>query len=117
MPDTADERGLSDPFNIRTAIPASASYLADLKLRFGNLGLAAAAYNAGPKRVDRWLADTASLPQETQEYVLWISGASAESWTAPMPNLKPQPVQTRSEGDEFCAQMRAVGGGCIVLKT
>src|SRR5882724_9509279 len=50
MPGTAEERGLEDPFDTATAIPASAHFLAELSQRFGNLGLAAAAYNAGPER-------------------------------------------------------------------
>ena len=47
MPGTAALRGLADPFDTATAIDASAHYLADLTAEFGNLGLAAAAYNAG----------------------------------------------------------------------
>jgi hypothetical protein len=80
MPGTAAERGLDDPFDTTTAIPASARYLAELKQQFGNLGLAAAAYNAGPDRVSNWLADTGSLPLETQDYVLSITGMAAEDW-------------------------------------
>src|SRR5690606_34078460 len=51
MPTTAAERGLADPFDPEQAIPASARYLRELHDRLGNLGLAAAAYNAGPDRV------------------------------------------------------------------
>jgi hypothetical protein len=51
-----------------------------LRLQFGNLGLAAAAYNAGPKRVLDWLAKKRKLPQETQNYVLTITGRPAERW-------------------------------------
>ena len=65
MPGTAAERGLADPFDARAAIPASASYLSDLSQRFGNLGLAAAAYNAGPDRVSDWLAEDGTLPFES----------------------------------------------------
>lgn len=84
MPYTAEERGLLDPFDPITAIPASASLLADLSNRFGNLGLAAAAYNAGAQRVSNWLADTKTgLPLETQDYVLSITGVPAETWAAP----------------------------------
>ena len=56
MPGTAAERGLNDPFEPIQALGASTRYLADLLERFGNLGLAAAAYNAGPQRVSDWLA-------------------------------------------------------------
>src|ERR1700758_5849959 len=55
MPKTADQRGLANPFDPEEAIPKSASLLADLRRRFGNLGLAAAAYNAGPARIAKWL--------------------------------------------------------------
>ena len=81
MPGTAAERGLEDPFDWQTAIPASAHLLRDLKDRFGNLGLAAAAYNAGAQRVSDWLADSATLPFETLNYVLAITGLPAESWS------------------------------------
>src|SRR5215204_1949875 len=85
MPDTAAERGLLDPFDARMAIPASASFLSDLRSRFGNLGLAAAAYNAGPNRVADWLGDTAkrSLPWETQDFVQSITGIDADTWADP----------------------------------
>jgi soluble lytic murein transglycosylase-like protein len=53
MPGTAKERGLENPFDPTEAIPHSARLLADLKRMFGNLGLAAAAYNAGPYRPKR----------------------------------------------------------------
>src|SRR5258707_12521896 len=55
MPGTAKMRGLVNPFDIEQAIPASAKYLAEMKVGYGNLGLAAAAYNAGESRVSRWL--------------------------------------------------------------
>jgi soluble lytic murein transglycosylase-like protein len=90
MPKTADERGLANPFDPEEAIPKSADLLAGLKERFGNLGLAAAAYNAGPARVANWLAGHGNLPAETRDYVLiitrhpvedWIGGAAAETIT------------------------------------
>ena len=51
MPATAADRGLADPNDPEAAIPKAAELLANLKQRFGNLGLAAAAYNAGATRV------------------------------------------------------------------
>ncbi|MBS7540789.1 lytic transglycosylase domain-containing protein [Ancylobacter lacus] len=80
MPGTASERGLADPFDPESALPASARLLAELRARFGNLGLAAAAYNAGAARVERWLAGQGALPLETQAYVLFITGREAEAW-------------------------------------
>jgi hypothetical protein len=81
MPETAADRGLDNPFDPLQAIPASARLLRDLSQKFGNLGLAAAAYNAGPRRVEDWLASKAKLPQETQNYVKTITGWPAETWT------------------------------------
>ena len=48
MPATASWHGLADPFEPVEALRHSAAYLRELLNRFGNLGLAAAAYNAGP---------------------------------------------------------------------
>ena len=56
MPGTASERRLLDPFDPVQALPKSAEFLRELRGQFGNLGLAAAAYNAGPRRVQEWLA-------------------------------------------------------------
>lgn len=81
MPATARARGLDNPFDPASAIPASAALLADHLKEFGNLGLAAAAYNAGPGRVNRFLAGS-GLPQETRDYVRFITGRSAEQWGA-----------------------------------
>ncbi len=83
MPATARERGLADPFDPATALAASAGYLQDLKGRFGNLGLAAAAYNAGPDRVERWRSDRSFLPGETRNFVHTITGLTAEQWAEP----------------------------------
>ena len=80
MPGTASERRLLDPFDPVQALPKSAEFLNQLRSQFGNLGLAAAAYNAGPRRVQEWLAGTGSMPQETRHYVSSITGATVEEW-------------------------------------
>jgi hypothetical protein len=96
MPETATDRGLDNPFDPLQAIPASARLLRDLFLKFGNLGLAAAAYNAGPRRIQDWLANKGPLPQETQDYVRSITSRPAETWTTSQtgsPAVKlPQPA-------------------------
>ena len=82
MPETASDRGLDNPFDPVQAIRASARLLHDLYQKFGNLGLAAAAYNAGPSRVAEWLAKKKRpLPQETQDYVTAITGWPVEAWS------------------------------------
>ncbi len=80
MPGTAGERGLADPFDPEQAIPKAAEFLAELRQRFGNLGLAAAAYNVGPARVASWLSGTGDLPFETQNYVEIVTRLPVEDW-------------------------------------
>ena len=82
MPKTAAERGLLDPFDPVQALPKAAQFLRRLRAQFGNLGLAAAAYNAGSKRVQDWLGGRGALPDETQRYVQAITGHSAQDWAA-----------------------------------
>jgi hypothetical protein len=80
MPLTAAERLLRNPFDPAEALPKSAEFLRELAHQFGNLGLAAAAYNAGPARVRDWLLGRRTLPSETQEYVRIVTGRRAEEW-------------------------------------
>ena len=112
MPGTAAEQGLINPFDPIQAISASAKFLANLIARFGNIGLAAAAYNAGPQRVSDWLArqGSGSLPAETQHYVRKITGLTVEEWALPV-----------SKADEFgfpphaeCPQFRTAGSNTFV---
>jgi hypothetical protein len=87
MPKTAVETGLANPFDPMQAIPASARFLQRLRLQFGNLGFVAAAYNAGAHRVIEWLERRASLPRETRDYVVRVTGLSVEAWkTTPVDN-------------------------------
>lgn len=83
MPDTARERRLLDPFDPVQALPKAAEFLSELRNQFGNLGLAAAAYNAGPRRVHEWLVGSGSMPEETRNYVQAITGTSVEDWAKP----------------------------------
>ena len=80
MPGTASERRLLDPFDPVQALPKSAEFLSELRNQFGNLGLAAAAYNAGPRRVQEWLSGSGGMPQETRNYVAAITGTSVDDW-------------------------------------
>ncbi len=80
MPKTASSRGLLDPFEPIAALRESASYLRELRRTFGNLGLAAAAYNAGPGRLSQWLSGKVDLPAETAAYVRLVTGRSVSEW-------------------------------------
>jgi soluble lytic murein transglycosylase-like protein len=135
MPGTAVSMKLRDPFDAEEAIQASGRLVAVLRNRMGNLGLAAAAYNAGETRVRAWLAGRQSLPRETIDYVRRITGTSVEAWAgrplAPAASIGsvvalrvPEKPRTRSarkprEGRE-AALCRAVGGAthaCLVLRS
>jgi hypothetical protein len=89
MPGTASERRLLDPFDPVQALPKSAEFLNELRNQFGNLGLAAAAYNAGPHRVEEWLAGSGGMPQETRNYVVAITGSSVDEWATAGKSGKP----------------------------
>jgi len=80
MPQTAVEKGLDNPFDPLKAIPASARFLRELRMQFGNLGFVAAAYNAGARRVAEWLEHRGNLPRETRTYVVRVTGLSIEAW-------------------------------------
>jgi Transglycosylase SLT domain len=80
MPQTALEQGLHDPRDPASSIINAARLLVRFYQRFGNLGLAAAAYNAGPTRLTEWLHGSGILPAETHRYVRLVTGRSIERW-------------------------------------
>jgi hypothetical protein len=104
MPGTAAERQLFEPFNPVEALPKSGEFLAELRAEFGNLGLAAAAYNAGPQRVRDFLAGRGGLPEETRNYVRVITGRPVEDWVARAHQQDP----TGGEGGELPAVQNPV---------
>jgi Transglycosylase SLT domain len=103
MPGTARLRRLENPFDPLEAIAKSAQLLRDLHREFGNLGLAAAAYNAGSGRVRDWLAGRRTLPGETRAYVRLVTGRPLEEWA----KGQTTPVETSSLKDVPCNQLAA----------
>ena len=67
MPDTASDLGVTDPFDPVQNIFGGAKYLSDCMETFKNLGLALAAYNAGPGKVAK--LKRVPMIEETQQYV------------------------------------------------
>jgi hypothetical protein len=101
MPGTAAERNLLDPLNPVEALPKAAEFLKDLRDQFGNLGLAAAAYNAGPGRVKAWMTGASSMPAETRNYVWAITGNSVDEWA------KGGDVKAKTESGISCETLMA----------
>ncbi len=129
MPGTADLYWLDDPFNPAQAIRKAAWYLGQLRDRFGNIGLAAVAYNGGENRAARFVAQSTTLPYETVDYVESITGFSAHRWRdnpppagdlrlALDPDQPFRPACERMAGDrtlrEFTTQPPAMPWGVIV---
>jgi hypothetical protein len=103
MPGTAAMRGLINAFEPMQALRESASYLRELRTTFrGSLGLAAAAYNAGPGQVEAWLAGRSRLPGETVAYVFIVTGHNAEAWASKSP---PQLEGSAAPTGERCVEL------------
>lgn len=86
MPGTARLRGVRDSYDLLEALGKAASYLDELRGRFGNLGLAAAAYNAGENGLANFL-NSGSLPYETRSYVTAITAYTVEQWKDDPPDI------------------------------
>lgn len=114
MPATAKERGLSDPFDIELALPASAAFLKELHTGFGNWGLAAAAYNAGPARISGWLRKGGFLPLETEDYVLSITGNGVDHFSTGQ-ELKDQPLDSTLSFHQACRNLTIMPGRSVAM--
>lgn len=115
IPTTAAMRGLDDPFDIEQAIPASAAYLAELGKKYGNLGLAAAAYNAGEGRISRWLARGGFLPLETENYVLGILGEPAATFVDRTHTASVQPLDPNQPFSPACRALPVSGAATVAM--
>jgi hypothetical protein len=108
MPGTAGERRLLDPFDPVQALPKSAEFLGELRGQFGNLGLAAAAYNAGPRRVREWLDGKGYMPHETRAYVFAITGSSIDDWAAAAKTGKTPETPPQRQPTSDCRTLMAL---------
>ncbi len=104
MPRVARAYGLENPFDPLHSLSVSARFLRELLGQFGNIGLAAAAYNAGPRRVQDWMARRGKLPEETRNYVRNITGHPAERWA----RVNARTEDTRLPAHARCPDMPAI---------
>ncbi len=115
MPGTAKMRGLANSFDIGQAIPASARYLAEMRTGYGNLGLAAAAYNAGENRVSRWLKSGGFLPMETESYVLDIMGEPVDKFTDTTYGGTGQPLDPKASFEAACRRLPVIMSTTVAM--
>lgn len=104
MAGTAALRGLDDRRHALKALRSSARYLGALRGRFGNLGLAAAAYNAGEQRLSAFMG-SGGLPMETENYVFGITGHTAEEWKASVDGFKIPPLDDQRPFMDACVSL------------
>ncbi|MBM2574812.1 lytic transglycosylase domain-containing protein [Jannaschia sp. Os4] len=100
---TARLRGLKDQFNPAESVFRSAEYLGEMTRRYGNLGLAAAGYNGGERRVERFIARQGGFARETIDYVSIITGKTVQDWR----DGDPKPDMRLSDGP--------FGSACLAL--
>ncbi|WDR01171.1 lytic transglycosylase domain-containing protein [Devosia algicola] len=105
MPGTARIRQLKDPFDPAESLARSAQYLAELTDKFGNLGLAAAAYNAGENRISRAINAQGYIPAETRQYVAIITGQSIDYWLRDTPEPINFALHPTEKFDQSCIEM------------
>ncbi|MDQ0563518.1 hypothetical protein QO004_005327 [Rhizobium mesoamericanum] len=108
MPGTARLRGLRDSFDVLESLKESARYLDELREHFGNLGLAAAAYNAGEQGLADYL-DTGLLPFETRSYVLAITATTIEQWKNDPPGDAAQFLSPNKPFIDGCIELASKG--------
>jgi hypothetical protein len=94
MPETYDElRGRyalgDDPYDPHNNILAGVAYMRELYDLYGSPGFLAA-YNCGPGRLDKYLAGTATLPDQTRQYVALIG-----------PNIQGEMPVSRSPAEQL----------------
>lgn len=105
MPSTARLRDVRNTFDPAEALAKSARYLRFLADKYGNLGLAAAAYNGGEGRMTRYVNAGGYLPGETRYYVEIVTGLPIEAWQA---QPAPEPDYRLSKTEPFidaCVKM------------
>jgi hypothetical protein len=106
MPGTARLRNLGNAFDPAQALAKSAEYLRFLSDKFGNLGLAAAAYNGGERRIETYVANNGGgLPLETRNYVLTITGHTTAQWLAAAPTEVDFALTTDTDFQAACLDM------------
>jgi hypothetical protein len=101
-----------DPYEPRDNILAGAAYIRDMHQRFGAPGFLAA-YNAGPERVEAYLAGSMILPDETVAYVASIAPrlGTEVAFTSPVADWTGGLSAFEARGGRVREEDRAYAGG------
>ncbi|MDB5586006.1 MAG: hypothetical protein JWP26_976 [Devosia sp.] len=102
---TARLRRLDNAFDPAQALAKSAEYLRELELKYGNLGLAAAAYNAGEGRMTRVVTAGSGVPFETRDYVSIITGRPIDYWLGDAPEAIDYALRPERSFIAACVEM------------
>jgi membrane-bound lytic murein transglycosylase B len=103
MPDTAASLGV-DPNDPAQNVAGGTAYINQLLRKYGgNVPEAVGAYNAGPERMDRFLAGKATLPSETQNYISSVLSRAGQTGSVTVGNIvinitKPHPSNDEVAG-------------------
>ncbi|MGH7047224.1 MAG: lytic transglycosylase domain-containing protein [Stellaceae bacterium] len=99
-----------DPYEPRDNIFAGAAYIREMYDEFGSPGFLAA-YNAGPDRVESYLAGTADLPDETVHYLAAVAPNLGDS--LPLSGPLATYAAARSSGaGRYRASVASFAAGC-----
>ncbi|HET8727949.1 MAG TPA: lytic transglycosylase domain-containing protein [Alphaproteobacteria bacterium] len=110
MPSTGRLQGLVNPYDPAEELWRSARYLRTLADRYGNLGLAAAAYNGGEGAASRFIAGTGYLAAETLDYVRIVTGVPVTQWLADDHAVADYSLASDEPFQPACVEMAATGG-------
>ncbi|MET3900124.1 hypothetical protein ABIB57_004087 [Devosia sp. UYZn731] len=105
MAGTAKLRRLDNAFDPAPALAKSAEYLRELEVKYGNLGLAAAAYNAGEGRITRVVTAGSGVPFETRDYVSIITGRPIDYWLGAAPEAIDYALRPERSFIAACVEM------------
>ena len=114
MPGTAKDLGVTDIYDPKQNIEAGVRYLKQNIDKYGDEGLALAAYNAGPGNVDKWMKEGKigkgnyeAIPfQETRGYVGKILGVKGNDGTTPTIQSAQSSTESPNVYQEQAAQER-----------
>ena len=113
-PGIAFKRDLRDAFDAEEAIPALAGYLAELRDRFGNIGLAAAAWEMGEERLAHWLENGGYLPVRTEDYLLAILGETPNTFRDAAATVAVKPLVEGKPFAEACRSIPDIGDAILL---